>query len=301
MTHAGFVTLVGKPNVGKSTLLNAMLESPVAPVSTRPQTTRRQLRGIYTHRDMQIVFVDAPGVHAPADRLDSYMQQQIHEALEEVDLVLWVVDLRHPPTDEDAMVAHRLQSHPSPVWLIGNKLDAATRPDDAMAAYEALLPGRAQSRRLSALDFPSVGLLRRELLEQLPEGPWMYPAETSGKSDQGPERWAGDMIRQAAMEHLYQEIPYTLAVKVETLEKRKKHKPKPAEIMYCKATLIVEREAHKPIAIGHGGSMLKRIGRRARQLMEQLLGRQVYLDLEVRVYPNWRQDSEALRELEMEQ
>ncbi len=309
-TQAGVVTIVGKPNVGKSTLLNGMLGLQVAPVSSKPQTTRRQLRGISTEGNRQVVFVDTPGLHAEADQLDNYMQRQIREALEEVDVVLWVVDLRHPPTREDEMVAEQLKPMlaGTPVWLVGNKLDAASQPDNAMTAYQALLPDTSRAFRLSALDAAATDGLRTALLEAMPPGPMLYPPD-HGKSDQTPERWASEMIRQAAMERLRQEIPYAVAVKVDTFEEREKRAPsppparktaKPGRVLYCHATLFVEREAHKPIVIGHHGQMLKTIGQRARKSLETLLGLQVYLDLEVKVYPNWRKDREALRELEFQ-
>ncbi|MHB2016857.1 MAG: GTPase Era [Candidatus Xenobia bacterium] len=294
MTHSGFIAIVGKPNVGKSTLTNALVGFKIAPVSPRPQTTRRQVRGIWTEGTRQIVFVDTPGLHKPADALDSYMQKQIREALEEVDVIIWMADLRHPPTDEDRMVAEILHGQPN-VMLIGNKVDAAKRPAEALEAYHALLPEVTQVRSISALDLLATATLRQDLLRQLPEGPWYFPSD-SPHSDQDPRQWAAEIVREAALQHLRQELPYSLAVKVDVYEERAS---KGGAILYMHALLVVEREAHKPILIGHEGSMLKKIGQRARKGLEALLGRKIFLDLEVKVYPGWRKDQEALRELDL--
>ncbi|WP_243091199.1 GTPase Era [Thermus neutrinimicus] len=290
-TYSGFVAIVGKPNVGKSTLLNNLLGVKVAPISPKPQTTRKRLRGILTEGNRQIVFVDTPGLHKPMDALGEFMDQEVYDALSDVNAVVWVVDLRHPPTPEDELVAKALKPLVGkvPILLVGNKLDAARYPEDALKAYHALLP-EAEARMLSALDERQVAELKAELLALLPEGPFFYP-EGFAKSDQDFGEWAAEIIREEAMKRLWHEVPYALAVKTEEVAERENG------ILYIKAIVYVERPSQKAIVIGEGGRKIKEIGQAARKQLEVFLNRQVYLDLEVKVYPDWRKDPEALREL----
>ncbi len=291
-TYSGFVAIVGKPNVGKSTLLNNLLGVKVAPISPRPQTTRKSVRGVLTEGNRQAVFVDTPGLHKPEDALGDYINEQVKEALSDVNLILWLVDLRHPPTEEDHMVARALRPllGKVPIYLLGNKRDAAKYPETAMAAYAELLPGVEATRAISALDERDVGELRAEILALLPEGPFYFPPDFA-RSDQPFEEWIAEIIREEAMKRLFEEVPYSVAVRVEEVAERENG------VLYVRATLFVEREAHKPIVIGKGGRKLKEIGRAARKQLEVFLNRKVYLDLAVKVYKNWRKDPEALREL----
>ncbi|GBC97005.1 GTPase Era [bacterium HR16] len=289
-THCGFVAIVGKPNVGKSTLLNVMLGVKVAPITSRPQTTRRGVRGIYTEGNRQVVFVDTPGWHQPKDRLGQFMIEQIDTALEEINLVLWVVDLRHPPTPEDEDLANRLQGVDAPIWIVGNKIDAAKYPEQAMQAYAALLPNAQRHIRLSALKDPkAVYRLREEILLAMPESPFFYPVDI--RSDQSRQHWAAEIVREQAMSLLREEIPYSIAARVTDWEERENG------VQYIRAEIIVEREGHKAIVIGKGGGMLKQIGQEARKQLELFLGSKVYLELVVKVMPDWRRDPRALREL----
>lgn len=296
-TYSGFVALVGKPNVGKSTLLNALLGVKAAPISPKPQTTRKRLRGVFTEGNRQIVFVDTPGWHAAEDAMGEYMIRQITEALADVNLVLWVVDLRHPPTQEDERVARALKplKERVPVILVGNKVDAAKRPEAALEAYRELLPG-LQTRSLSAQNERDVADLREEILALLPEGPFFFP-ENYARADQTPEEWAAEIVREEAMKRLKEEVPYAIATKTEEFTLR----PPPAGggegLFYILVYIYVEREGHRPIVIGSDGRMLKEIGAAARKQLEVFLGKKVYLELQVKVYPNWRKDPEALREL----
>lgn len=290
-TYSGFVAIVGKPNVGKSTLLNNLLGVKVAPISPRPQTTRKRLRGILTEGNRQIVFVDTPGLHEPEDALGEFMDQEVYEALSDVDAVVFVVDLRHPPTPEDERVAQALKGLVGkvPILLVGNKLDEAKYPEEALKAYRALLP-EAEVRELSALDPRQVAALKAELLALLPESPFFYP-EDFARSDQPMEEWVAEIIREEAMKRVWEEVPYAIAVKTEEVAKRANG------MLYIRAVIYVERPSHKAILIGKGGRKLKEIGQAARKQLEALLARRIYLDLEVKVYPNWRKDPEALREL----
>lgn len=293
-THAGFVAIVGKPNVGKSTLLNTLLGVKVAPITPKPQTTRRGLRGIYTQDGRQIVFVDTPGLHHARDALGEYMNREVAGAVAGTDAVLWVVDLRHPPTAEDREVARMLQNVPeeTPIYLIGNKEDAAKYPGEALMLYEELAGRLDKVYALSAKSEPEeVYSLRDDLLALLPESPLFFPEDI--RSDQSREHWAAELIRESAMLHLRDELPYAVAVRV--LEWREpKREDEPAYIL---AELWVERPNHRMIVLGKGGRMIREIGRTARKQLEIFISQRLYLDLEVVVHKEWREDPEALREL----
>lgn len=293
-TRSGFVAIVGKPNVGKSTLLNTILGVKVAPITPKPQTTRRGVRGIYTQDDRQLIFVDTPGLHRAKDALGDYMNREVRNAAADVDAVLWVVDLRRPPGDEDKDVARLLGGldPATPIYLIGNKVDAAKYPDEALALYRDLYPKVRRVYTLSALNSPqAVYALRDDLFELLETGPFFYPDNI--RSDQSREDWAAELIRESAMIHLREELPYSVAVKV--LEWRDAEKD--SEPLYILAEIWVERSNHRMIVLGKGGNMIKEIGRSARKQLEVFLSHKVYLDLEVVVRNSWREDKEALREL----
>lgn len=293
-TRSGFIAILGKPNVGKSTLLNTLLGVKVAPITPKPQTTRRGVRGIYTQGDRQLVFVDTPGLHQARDALGEYMNREIRSAVADVDAILWVVDLRRPPGDEDRAVARLLEGldPATPLFLVGNKVDAAKYPDEALRLYQELCPRAERVYTLSALNDPeAVYELRAELLELVPENPFFFPADI--RSDQPREVWAAELIRESAMIHLREELPYAVAVRV--LEWR--DPARADEPIYILAEIWVERPNHRPIVLGKGGKMIREIGRSARKQLEVFLDHQVYLELEVVVRRSWREDAEALREL----
>ena len=294
-TYSGFVAILGKPNVGKSTLLNTLLGVKVAPITSKPQTTRRGVRGIFTEDDRQLVFVDTPGFHRPKDALGEYMNREVRAAVVDVDVILWLVDLRRPPGDEDKDVARLLRGldPDTRIYLVGNKLDAAKYPDEALELYGDLVPTVSRSYSLSAQSDPeAVYRLRSELLSELEPGPFFFPDNI--RSDQSRETWAGEIIRESAMTHLRQELPYTVAVQV--LEGRDPEEASD-DLIYIMAEIWVERSNHRMIVLGKGGSMIREIGRTARKQLEIFLGRGVYLDLEVSVHKQWREDPESLREL----
>ncbi|GGM19683.1 GTPase Era [Deinococcus aerophilus] len=292
-THSGFVAIVGKPNVGKSTLLNAFLNTKVAPTSPRPQTTRRGVRGIFSSDTHQIVFVDTPGLHKPKDALGKYMNQEVHSALADVDAILWVVDLRHPPGEEDQLVARQLRDLPKPLFLVGNKLDVSKYPEEAMKLYGALLEGRTadtQEVMLSAQNnTTAVAMLREQVLDILPENPFFYPRGAA--SDQTREMWAAEIIREEAMKKLRDELPYAVATRVNRWTEREDG------LQRIEGEIVVEKNAHKGMVIGAGGKQLREIGQAARKQLEVFLDRKVFLGLEVIVINGWREDPEALREL----
>ena len=292
-TRSGFVAIIGKPNVGKSTLLNSFLGVKVAPTSPRPQTTRKGVRGIYTTDEAQLVFVDTPGIHKPKDAMGKYMNNEVSTALADVDAVVWVVDLRHPPTDEDKMVARQVRDLPKPLTLVGNKTDVAKYPDEAMKLYRALLEGRTQNfseLMLSAQNSPAqVQELRDLLLAELPENPFFFPRGAS--SDQSREQWAAEIIREEAMKKLRDELPYAVATRVNSWTEREDG------LQRIEGEIVVEKNAHKGMVIGAGGKQLREIGQAARKQLEVFLNHKVYLGLQVIVINGWREDVEALREL----
>ena len=292
-THSGFIAIVGKPNVGKSTLLNSFLGTKVAPTSPRPQTTRRGVRGIYTSSDRQIVFIDTPGVHKPKDALGKYMNNEVGTALADVDGVIWVVDLRHPPTDEDRLVAHQVRDLPKPLFLVGNKTDAAKYPEEAIRLYEALLEGREGETSVTSLSAQKndakVSALREQILAALPENPFFFPQGSA--SDQTREMWAAEIIREEAMKKLRDELPYAVATRVNSWTEREDG------LQRIEGEIVVEKNAHKGMVIGAGGKQLREIGQAARKQLEVFLNHKVFLGLEVVVIPGWREDEEALREL----
>lgn len=296
VTHSGFVAIVGKPNVGKSTLLNTLLGVKVAPITPKPQTTRRGVRGIFTQEGRQLVFVDTPGLHHQGrSALDSYMRREIRDAVADVDVVLWVTDLRHPPTREDRDVARMLTnlSDDTRVILVGNKLDAARYPDEALGLYKDLYGGLERVIALSALNDPkAVYALRDDLLESLPVGPFFFPANI--RSDQSREQWVSELVRESAMLHLRQELPYAVAVLVVDWQDPEPGKDEPVVIT---AEIWVEKVGHRRIVIGKGGLMIREIGRTARKQLEIFMDQRVFLELEVVVKSAWREDREALREL----
>jgi len=294
-TRSGFVAIIGKPNVGKSTLLNTMLGVKVAPITPKPQTTRRGVRGIYTQENRQLVFVDTPGLHRGGDTvLDQTMHREIRDAVIDVDLILWVVDLRRPPGAEDKDVVRLLNAVPdsTPVFIIGNKVDAAKYPDEAVDLYRSLYPKAERTIAISALNDPkAVYALRDDLLDRLEEAPFFYPTDI--RSDQSREQWAGELIREAAMIHLREEIPYSVAVQVvEWQDPDEEGRP-----IVITAEIWVEKSGHRRIVVGKAGAMIKEIGKMARKQLEVFLQHQIYLELEVVVRSEWRRDREALREL----
>ena len=286
--RSGLVAIVGKPNVGKSTFLNTLLATKVAPTSPKPQTTRRNLRGIYSETDCQLVFVDTPGLHEPQDALGGYMQEQLNQALSDVQAVCFLVDLRRPPDNLDRILARRVAN--LPVLLIGTKADLVDDPEGMLELYSELVPAALVKRAVCALESRDLAWVLDILCSLMPEGPLLYPPDL-GRSDQSPESWAGELIREAMLQFLHDELPYASTVLTSEFSER------PNGLIYIKATIYVERDSQRGIVIGRGGRMLGEIGHRARKTIELMTNRKVYLDLQVDVYPKWRQDPEALREL----
>ena len=288
--RSGFVALVGRPNVGKSTLMNALMGQKIAAVSHRPQTTRTRQLGIITEPTYQIVFVDTPGIITqPRHELDEFMVQAALETLDDADVVLWLLDLTTRPGEDDRLIAERLAGvGPDKVLMGLNKVDATPAADVLRhtEAYTSLLPG-ATWLHLSATEGTGVAELLERLVAALPEGPRYYPPEQI--TDIFERNIAAELIREQLMLQLREEIPYGTAVQVRDFKER------PNNTIYISADIFVERDSHKSIVIGAGGAQLKQLGAAAREQIEQLMDAKVFLDLWVKVEPNWRRDPGLLR------
>ncbi len=289
MTHrSGFVALAGRPNVGKSTLLNRLLGTKVAITAPVPQTTRTVIRGILTRPDAQIIFLDTPGIHAPRHRLGEFMIEGARRALREVDVVGWIVDAAAGFTPEDRLVAEALRPGRAPVVLVVNKIDRAA-PEEAMAvAAEVQASLRvAGTYPIAAQSGEGVEALVQGLIVLLPEGPLYYPEEM--QTDQPEQFLVREFIREQAIRHTRQEVPHAVAVEIEEFVAR------PDGTVYIRATVHVEKPSQKKILIGRGGQRLKTVGQTARAEAERLLERRVYLDLWVAVTPDWREKPALIR------
>jgi GTP-binding protein Era len=289
--RSGFVALVGKPNVGKSTLLNTWLGTKIVAVSPKPQTTRNRLLGILTRPDVQVIFVDTPGIHLAKSKLGDYMVEMAKRAIPDADVLLFMVDVSQPPSRADREVAKLFSSLQQDIAVIltMNKVDLAGEKEREQhtAAYQAL--GRFdESLCISAL----MGYNRGELLEmvvsKLPLGPCYYPEDQL--SDQQERFIASELIREQVLRCLEQEVPHAVAVVVQEFEER------PNDVIYISANIYTERDSQKGIVIGRRGTMIKRIGQGARVSLQELLGRKVYLDLWVKVRKDWRRKEQSLRE-----
>jgi GTPase len=288
--HSGFVAVMGRTNVGKSTLVNALLGQKITPISPRPQTTRRRQLGILTQEDAQIIFIDTPGLHEPLHKLGERMVAEAVEMLEDSDIILLIADLATLPQADDIQLAERihLAERSQATILVLNKVDllAEDRLESHAAAYCRLIPG-AESIQVSALTGQGLDQLMAWIRKRLPEGPQYYPPDQV--TDFYERDIAADLIRAAALNNLRDEVPHGIAIRIDQYQERNEHGA------YIQATLFVERESHKPIVIGKNGGMLKKIGSEARQEIEAMSGRRVFLELRVKVRKDWRDDESALR------
>jgi GTP-binding protein Era len=288
---SGYVSLIGRPNAGKSTLLNTMVGAKVAIVSDKPQTTRGRIVGVKNYPDAQIVFVDTPGIHRPLHRMNVRMVDAAVETLREVDVIALVFDASTRPGHGDEFVTGLLERVRQPVVLVLNKIDLVGR--------SALLPliERVQKWRdfaaivpVSAQTGDGVDRLERVLIEQLPEGESLYPDDYL--TDQPERTLVAETVREKILQHTHAELPFSTAVVVDKFDEEERDR---MLRLYC--TIFVEHESQKAIVIGRGGDMIKRIGTEARKDLEDAFETRVFLDLRVKVNPDWRNDDRALDEL----
>ena len=286
--HSGFVAIMGRPNVGKSTLMNAMVGEKVAIVSNRPQTTRNRIMGVYTEKENQLVFLDTPGLHTPRTRLGEYMMQTAKEALQGIDALVVMVDAPAVGKHDESIVADMSQYKVKKA-LVLNKIDLLKKEallslmeKFAQAGYDDIVP-------VSAAKGDGVEHLKKLLISYMPEGPQYFPEDTI--TDQPERLICGELIREKALLHLRDEVPHGIGVEMMAITKQSDN------LTEIHATIYCERAAHKGIIIGKQGAMLRRIGHEARADIETLLGTHVHLQLWVKVRENWRNRMDDLRTL----
>ena len=286
---SGFVSLIGRPNVGKSTLLNSIVGKKVAITSDKPQTTRNIIQGIYNEEDTQIVFVDTPGIHKPNHKLGKYLNKQAYYSIDDVDIVLMLVDASQPLGPGDKFIIERLQNVDKPVILIINKIDKLTRDElmEKIVEYKDLYDFK-EIIPVSALKKKNVNEVVKVLKEYLPDSVKFYgDHDITNKSM---EFLLGEIIREKVFELTEEEVPHSLTCYIEHVEKNKNNN------YVLNGVIVVDRDSLKSIIIGKQGRMIKEIGMRARKDMEELLGRKVYLELYVKVIKKWRDREKYLSE-----
>jgi GTPase len=291
-TRAGFVALAGRPNVGKSTLVNGLVGQKVAIVSDKPQTTRRAIRGVATAADHQLVLVDLPGVQRPRDALTERMQRRVESEVADSDAVLFLVNGAQGVGPGDRFIATILRRAGVPVVLAVNKVDRLDRGHVLTVLAEAAELDLAEDLfPISARTGEGIGPLREHLAALMPEGPFLFPAED--RSDQSEDVMLAELVREQVLRRTFQEVPHSVEVKVDEIDDR-------GEVTIVRALVWVEAESQKGILIGSGGRMIKAIGTAARKELERELGGRVHLELSVRVRRGWRGDEGLLDRLGIE-
>jgi GTP-binding protein Era len=290
VSRCGFIALAGRPNVGKSTLLNAVLASKLAIVSDRPQTTRRAVRGVYTSGESQLVFVDLPGVQRPRDALTARMATRVEHELQGADAALLVIAGDHGVGPGERFITARLQQVGLPTTVAVNKIDRLSRARTVQALQQAAaLPGVGEIFPIAARTGEGVDELVAHLLAALPEGPFAFdPAQ---RTDQAQDVLLAELVREAVLRRTFQEVPHAVEVLIEEVAQER------ADLTRVRALIWVESESQKRIVVGAGGRMVKAIGSAARRELQRELGVQVHLDLSVRVRREWRAHEELLDRL----
>src|SRR6476661_50999 len=289
---SGFVSFIGRPNAGKSTLVNRLVGTKLAIVSDKPQTTRTRILGVRNYEDAQVVFLDTPGIHRPLHRMNVRMVDAAVDTMDQVDVLGLVVDAAEAGGRGDEYVLQLVKRSAAPVFLVLNKIDLMKRPRllplidsyRSKAAFAEIVP-------VSAATGENVDRLERAIIDRLPEGEALYPADFL--TDQPERVIAGEIVREKLLAFTHAEIPFSSAVIVEKFEE-------PAEeggLLRLHCSIVVERESHKGIVVGRGGEMIKRIGTAAREDLERFFGTRVFLDLHVRVKSDWREDERILTDL----
>ena len=290
--RSGFAAVIGRPNVGKSTLMNQIVGQKVAIVSPKPQTTRSRILGILTREDAQVIFVDTPGLHRPRHKLGRVMVTTATGAIPDADVVLFVVDVSVLPTGEDRMIAGLIREHArAPVILVLNKMDLlpAGKVKPHTESYWELVPDHDEWMMTIATRGVNLDKLLDRIIAALPEGPRYYPGDQV--TDQTEREIGAELIREQVLRYTRQEVPHAVAVVVEEFKERENG------MLYVAANVFVEKQSQKGIIIGRRGQMLRQIGSAARQEIERMTGGRVYLDLWVKVRKHWRQDERELRRL----
>lgn len=285
--RSGFVSLIGRPNVGKSTLMNNLIGEKIAIISSKPQTTRNKIQSILTEEDFQAIFIDTPGIHKPKSKLGNYMVKSAETTLNEVDIVLYLIEPFEKIKESDLSIIKRLENVKTPVFLIINKIDTVS-PEEILAvinSYKSIY-NFAEIIPVSALKGKNIDELLNCIKKYLPEGPQFFPSDMI--TDQPERQIVSEIIREKSLKLLQDEIPHGIAVEVSSMKKRKDK-----DIIDIQATIYCERDSHKGIIIGKQGSMLKKIGSNARYEIERLLGSSINLQIWIKVKKDWR-DSEFL-------
>ncbi|MED3571586.1 GTPase Era [Cytobacillus praedii] len=287
---SGFISIIGRPNVGKSTFLNRVIGQKIAIMSDKPQTTRNKVQGVLTTNDAQFIFIDTPGIHKPKHKLGDFMMKVAQNTLKEVDVILFMVNAEEGYGRGEEFILEKFQSVRTPIFLVINKIDKI-HPDKLMTLIESYKEKYEFSEiiPISALEGNNVETLLEQIKTYIPEGPQYYPAD---QVTDHPERFiVSELIREKALHLTREEIPHSLAVLIDKMERREDK-----DVVHVMATIIVERDSQKGIVIGKQGKMLKEIGQRARLDIENLLGSKVFLELWVKVQKDWRNKMSQLRD-----
>jgi GTP-binding protein Era len=290
--RSGFVSLIGRPNAGKSTLLNRLVGTKLAIVSNKPQTTRNRILGVKNYPDAQVVFLDTPGIHRPLHRMNVRMVDAAVDTIQDVDVIGLVVDVGEPPGKGDRFVIDLVKHATSPVFLILNKIDLIKKSKllPIMQKYSEL-GTFAEIIPVSAGTGDNVDRLERAIIDRLPEGEPRYPPDYL--TDQPERFFAAEIVREKLLQFTHAELPFSTAVVIDRFEEPET--PKGLLKLYC--TIVVDRESQKPIIVGRGGEMIKKIGVAAREDLEKFFDTRVFLDLHVRVKNEWREDDNVLNDI----
>ncbi|ABR49166.1 GTP-binding protein Era [Alkaliphilus metalliredigens QYMF] len=288
---SGFVTIIGRPNVGKSTLMNQIIGEKIAIMSDKPQTTRNKIQSVYSQEDFQIVFLDTPGIHKPKHKLGEYMVKVARDTLKEVDVVLFLVDEGQKIGPGDRFIMEQLKDIKTPMFLIINKIDKMNQEIlnevcglfEETGLFQRIIP-------ISALEGANIDTLIKQIVSFLPEGPQYFPSDMI--TDQPERLLVAEIVREKLLHYLDQEIPHGIAVETSMMKQRPNQ-----DIVDIQATIYCEKKSHKGIIIGKGGRKLKGVGKSARQDIEKLLGSKVFLELWVKVNEDWRNQSRILKSL----
>ena len=286
---SGFVSIIGRPNVGKSTFLNRIIGQKIAIMSDKPQTTRNKIQGVYTENDSQVIFIDTPGIHKPKHKLGDFMVKMAQTTLKEVDIVLFMVNATEGFGRGEEFIIEKLQETKQPVFLVINKIDQV-HPEQLLELIDQYrkLHEFAEIVPISALDGNNVEALIGAIKKYLPEGPQYYP---DNQVTDHPERFIiAELIREKVLHLTREEVPHSVAVVIDAIQKRE------GGAVYINATIVVERASQKGIIIGKQGKMLKEVGKRARFDIEALLGSKVFLEVWVKVQKDWRNKMSQLRD-----